>query len=152
MESRIREYIKTWEGRCYPEGIPDAVPDEIADKVPTYKRICLAILRNDIALKSLGYQAPKSAVYNAIKHEEIKNRKNMAIQKDDRPKLTDMESNTLSTLKRYTDGLLRRYTDNQFRLQDAQINPIINISKNIIDKLVDKEYLKLQPEHKFELL
>lgn len=76
----------------------------------------------------------------------------MPIQKDDRPKLTDMEVNTLSTLKRYSDGMLRRYTDNQFRLQDAHVNPIINISKNIIDKLVEKEYLKLLTEHKFQLL
>lgn len=152
MEKRIRGYIKTWEGRCYPDGIPDEVPQEIADKVPTYKRICLAILTNDVALESLGYQPPKSAVYHAIKHEEIKNRKNMPVKKDLREILTTLESECYKTLEKYPDGFLRNYTTTLFRLQDSQINPIINIPRKTVQSVIDKGYSELLPGHKFKLI
>lgn len=76
MKDKIKSYIKTWEARCYPEGLPDEVPPEICDRVPSYKRICIAILKNDTTLETLGYSRPVSLVYNAIKREEIKNRNN----------------------------------------------------------------------------
>ena len=39
--------------------------------VPSYKRIAIAILKNDYALKSLGFSQPKSEVYNDLKKIEL---------------------------------------------------------------------------------
>jgi len=39
------------------------------DKVPSYKRIAIAILRNDISY--LGYDRPKSKYYSILKRIEI---------------------------------------------------------------------------------
>ncbi len=74
MESKIRTYVAEWERRCYTDGIPDEVPAEIADLVPSYKRIALAILRNDHILKSLGFTPPVSKWYGIYKRIEIEAR------------------------------------------------------------------------------
>lgn len=152
MEKRIREYIKLWEGRCYPDGIPDEVPSEISDKVPSYKRICLAILRNDVALQSLGYQQPKSLVYNELKRIEIQNRNIMPVKKDERPALTDIEKGIIQGLEKHPDGILRGYTPALYRFLDDKFNPIANLGRTQINNLVFKGYLELLPDHKFKLL
>lgn len=74
MTGKIKKYIKTWEKRCYSDGIPDEVPVEIADMVPSYKRIAIAILKNDFPLKSLGFNPPVSEYYGILKRIEIKER------------------------------------------------------------------------------
>lgn len=60
-----------WEKRCYKKGIPDEAPFQLKDKVPSYKRICLAILNNDLQLTSLGYEPKKSKYYSILKRIEI---------------------------------------------------------------------------------
>lgn len=75
IKKKINEYIEAWENRCYKDGLPDSVPDEIFDRAPSYKRIVLAILRNDNTLKTLGFSQPKSALYSELKRVEIENRK-----------------------------------------------------------------------------
>jgi len=74
MRTRIENYIKTWEQRCYHDGIPDEAPNEISDMVPSYKRIAIAILRNDYSLKSLGFTPKTSMFYTILKGIEIKAR------------------------------------------------------------------------------
>lgn len=76
MKNRIKEYITTWENRCYPDGIPDEAPNEISDMVPSYKRIAIAILRNDYSLKYLGFTPKKSKFYTILKGIEIRKREN----------------------------------------------------------------------------
>lgn len=73
MKQKIENYIQTWENRCYFNGIPDEGPHEleIRNKVPSYKRIALAILKNDYPLKSLGFTPVKSKYYDAYKKIEI---------------------------------------------------------------------------------
>jgi predicted phosphoadenosine phosphosulfate sulfurtransferase len=45
---------------------------------PSYKSICMAILKNDHSLKSLGFEGKKSVWYNVLKKIELQNRnKNM---------------------------------------------------------------------------
>jgi predicted phosphoadenosine phosphosulfate sulfurtransferase len=81
MRKRIEQYIKTWENRCYHDGIPDEAPVEISDMVPSYKRIAIAILRNDYPLKSLGFTPKTSKFYTILKGIEIRARnENNAIQ------------------------------------------------------------------------
>ena len=74
MILEIEKYIKTWESRCYKNGIPDEVPKEIFDKVPSYKAIAMAILKNDIGI--LGIEKPKSQWYSVLKRIEIEARPN----------------------------------------------------------------------------
>ena len=76
MKEKILEYIQTWEKRCYFDGIPDEAPYEleIRNKVPSYKRVCIAILRNDHSLKTLGFTPKKSKYYDAYKKIEIEGR------------------------------------------------------------------------------
>ena len=75
MEKKICSYIKTWEQRCYHDGLPDEGPAEIKDLVPSYKRIAIAVLKNDYALQSLGFTPPKSKYYDQLKKIELKERK-----------------------------------------------------------------------------
>jgi predicted phosphoadenosine phosphosulfate sulfurtransferase len=76
MRAKILNYISTWEKRGYPDGIPDETDSnlELMNKVPSYRAICKAILKNDIALTSLGFSRSKSEVYSAFKKVEIENR------------------------------------------------------------------------------
>lgn len=76
MTGKINEYIKTWECRCYEDGLPDEIPLEIFDKAPSYKRIALAILKNDHSLQSLGFTPKKSEYYNILKRIELEERAN----------------------------------------------------------------------------
>lgn len=76
LKSKVYKYVKDWEGRGYDAGIPDEAPKilESLGKVPSYRRICIALLKGDIALQSLGFVQPKSMVYSEIKREEIRKR------------------------------------------------------------------------------
>lgn len=73
MERKIVEYVQLWTNRCYPDGIPDEAPIELENNnlVPSYRRICKAILKNDIALQTLGYPRLKCDLYFQLKHREL---------------------------------------------------------------------------------
>lgn len=71
VHKRIAEYIEIWEKRCYKKGIPDEAPIQISDKVPSYKAICIALLKNDMQLTNLGYQPKHSNFYSILKKIEI---------------------------------------------------------------------------------
>jgi len=72
-KEKIKAYIKKWEDRCYPDGIPDVAPLELEqnDLIPSYRRICIAIVKNDVTLESLGYSRPKCATYSELKRIEL---------------------------------------------------------------------------------
>ena len=74
MYKKINEYIEVWKERCYHEDIPDESPMEILEKVPSYKRIVMAILKNDYPLKTLGFTPKKSKYYNILKKIELEER------------------------------------------------------------------------------
>ncbi len=61
-----------WEQRCYSDGIPDEAPKEIEDKVPSYKHIAKAILKNDVSM--VGGKRPVSKYYGILKRIELKER------------------------------------------------------------------------------
>ena len=73
MKQNIINYIKTWEKRCYFDGIPEEVPCRLSqlNKAPSYKEICSAILKNDTNLKTLGFTPKKSKYYSFLKKIEI---------------------------------------------------------------------------------
>ncbi len=70
-KEKIIQYIKDWEQKCYTNGIPDEVPIEINDLVPNYKKICVAIIKNEYNLESLGINREKCKIYSEIKRNEI---------------------------------------------------------------------------------
>lgn len=57
----------------YSEGIPDEADPKLEglNKVPSYRMICKAILKNDVALTSLGYTRPQCDSYRVLKRIEI---------------------------------------------------------------------------------
>jgi len=70
---RVVGYVESWAERGYPAGIPDEVPDELTRLAlaPSYKAIACALLRNDVGLRTLGFTAPVSKYYSALKRIEI---------------------------------------------------------------------------------
>ena len=75
-KENIRTYIKSWEGKGYVNGIPDEAPLELEKRglVPSYRLICMAIMRNSNNLEMLGFQREKCDIYQEIKRIEIYNR------------------------------------------------------------------------------
>jgi predicted phosphoadenosine phosphosulfate sulfurtransferase len=76
MKNKIIRYIRKWEKQGYENGIPDEAPAklEALNKVPSYRMICKAILKNDLALISLGFSKPKSKAYSMLKRIELNER------------------------------------------------------------------------------
>jgi predicted phosphoadenosine phosphosulfate sulfurtransferase len=76
MKQKIADYIARWESRGYSNGIPDeACPHlEARGMAPSYRLICRAILRNDVALQTLGYSIRKTDAYMEYKRLEIMER------------------------------------------------------------------------------
>jgi predicted phosphoadenosine phosphosulfate sulfurtransferase len=70
---KINAWIRTWEGRGYQGGIPDEADPvlEHYDMAPSYRRICLAIVKNDVTLSSLGFGRPKCLIYDRLKKIEL---------------------------------------------------------------------------------
>lgn len=77
MRSKIEKYIRKWERQGYPLGIPDEADArlEAMNKVPSYRQIVRAIMRNDVALTSIGYSKEKCDSYIQLKRIEIEQRK-----------------------------------------------------------------------------
>lgn len=73
----IKKYIEKWEKRCYASGIPDQAPFELEKKglVPSYRIICISLMKNENNLEALGIKRSKSFIYSEIKRNEIENRK-----------------------------------------------------------------------------
>jgi predicted phosphoadenosine phosphosulfate sulfurtransferase len=76
MKKKIKDYVSTWEKRCYSEGIPEEVPSRISqlNKAPSYKDIVRTILKNDGTLKTLGFTPDKPKVYHEFKRVELAQR------------------------------------------------------------------------------
>jgi predicted phosphoadenosine phosphosulfate sulfurtransferase len=78
METKqnIEKYIRDWEGKGYEKGIPDEAPAQLERKglVPSYRMICIALMKNPNNLEVLGFKRKKCNIYQEIKREEIYNR------------------------------------------------------------------------------
>lgn len=73
MKAKIKKYIQDWEKCCYSNGIPDEADRRLEklNKVPSYRKICIAIMKNDYALESLGFNKIKCASYHHFKRIEL---------------------------------------------------------------------------------
>lgn len=67
-KERFEKFIGGWRNRGYPK-IPQSAPIELENKcwVPSWRRMCKVILRNDYWCKGLGQTQPKSEAYQKFK-------------------------------------------------------------------------------------
>ena len=81
MRKAIYQYIIDWEQRGYSSGIPDEGNQRLEQlhKIPSYRKIAIAILRNDVSLQSLGAGKKKSICYHTLKKIEIESRDNYVL-------------------------------------------------------------------------
>jgi predicted phosphoadenosine phosphosulfate sulfurtransferase len=65
FSNKIGVFCRWWTERGYPGGIPDEADYslEIAKKVPSWRRVCKSLLRNDWWCKGLGFSQHRSAGY-----------------------------------------------------------------------------------------
>ena len=66
-KNKIWKFVKWWEERGYPDGIPDEADYHMEQKrnVPSWRRVCKSLLRNDYWCKGLGFSQQKSNAYKA---------------------------------------------------------------------------------------
>lgn len=81
--ARFKKFIVGWKKRGYKE-IPDEAPHQLEVKcwVPSWRRMCRCILRNDYYCKGLGQTQPKSEAYQKFKSIQLKNRAIERMKKD----------------------------------------------------------------------
>lgn len=67
--NKIAVFVHWWQERGYPYGIPDEADAkaEAARDVPSWRRICKALLRNDYWCKGLSFSQHKSTAYEKYK-------------------------------------------------------------------------------------
>jgi len=73
----FKKFLKWWVARGYSDGIPDSAPILLENKkhVPSWRRLCKALLRNDWWGKGIGFTQPKSESYG--QYLELKKQKNL---------------------------------------------------------------------------
>lgn len=66
FSNKIAVFLHWWQERGYPNGIPDEAnsQDEADKRVPSWRRICKALLRNDYWCKGLSFTQHKSEAYS----------------------------------------------------------------------------------------
>lgn len=77
-ENKIAVFLHWWKSRGYPDGIPDEadIHAEAAKTVPSWKRVCKALLRNDYWCKGLSFTQTKSDAYE--KYKKVMKRRRQA--------------------------------------------------------------------------
>lgn len=130
MREKINQYINLWQRRCYSE-LPDEAPKEIDDMVPSYKRICIAILKND--LSHIGIEPPKSEYYGILKCIELgkQYKKSKTMTQQETKQFIFSLTNTLIKKQCYIKGYGLLY-----RVCDSAHNPIQNITKQQLNILL----------------
>ena len=78
---KVKGYVQVWKDRCYENDIPDEVPLSLmkTGRVPSYKAIAIAILKNDLTFSSLGFTQPKSKLADQL-YRENKKRKETQLE------------------------------------------------------------------------
>lgn len=81
-KERFKKFIKGWQDRGYLV-IPDEAPEDLESKcwVPSWRRMCKVILRNDYWCKGLGQTQPLSDAYGKFKAlKQLKKNENYIAQ------------------------------------------------------------------------
>jgi predicted phosphoadenosine phosphosulfate sulfurtransferase len=74
-KNKLAKYVFWHRDKGYPEGIPDVVDSDLESKgkVPSWRRIVKALLRNDYWCRTLGFSPTKSSAY--LKYLNLMRRK-----------------------------------------------------------------------------
>lgn len=74
-------YLETWESRCYFNGVPDEVPAKLqaCGRVPSYKEIAIAILKNDHQLLTLGFSRVESDLSRSVIKKQKQEQKSLQL-------------------------------------------------------------------------
>lgn len=80
--ARFKKFIHGWRDRGYSR-IPQEAPTELENKcwVPSWRRLCKVILRNDYWCKGLGQTQPKSEAYGKFKDIQKARKEKEKLQK-----------------------------------------------------------------------
>ena len=80
-KDKISVFLRWWEDRGYPRGIPDEAPKdaEAARKQPSWRRICKSLLRNDYWCKGLSFTQTKSESFERYRKIMKKRRQQWGI-------------------------------------------------------------------------
>jgi predicted phosphoadenosine phosphosulfate sulfurtransferase len=64
-QNKFYIFVKWWKDKGYPDGIPDFADPKLesAKKVPSWRRVCKTLLRNDYWCKGLSFTQHKSDAY-----------------------------------------------------------------------------------------
>jgi len=64
-KNKVAKYLFWYRDKGYPNGIPDSVDNDLESKgkVPSWRRICKALLRNDYWCKTIGFSPTKGSAY-----------------------------------------------------------------------------------------
>lgn len=65
-KNKLAKYIRWYAVRGYPDGIPDCADHVLEGKglMPSWRRLCKALLRNDYWCKTIGFSPTKSEAYH----------------------------------------------------------------------------------------
>ena len=76
IRKKVGSYVSKWASRGYPDGIPDEAPAKLEDlgKIPSYRMICKALLKNETNLESLGFARQQCELYGELKRIELQQR------------------------------------------------------------------------------
>lgn len=76
FENKVAVFLRWWMDRGYPQGIPDEADRklEAARDIPSWRRICKALLRNDYWCKGLSFSQHKAEAYEKYR-KIMKNRR-----------------------------------------------------------------------------
>lgn len=90
-KERFKKFIYSWKNRGY-KMIPDEAPLDLENKcwVPSWRRMCKVILRNDYWCKGLGQTQPKSEAY--IKFKEIKKKRRLEKELEEQDSVSEIQT------------------------------------------------------------
>jgi predicted phosphoadenosine phosphosulfate sulfurtransferase len=76
MEQKIHRWVRSWERKGYHDGLPDEAPRTLEEngRVPSWRMVCIAIMKNDKTLETLGFRRPPCEVYMELKRIELAER------------------------------------------------------------------------------
>ena len=77
----IRDSLNWWAKRGYENGIPDKVEVKLENngKVPSWRKVCKTILKNDFWCKGLGFSPTKSSAYEKYMKQKAEKRKETGV-------------------------------------------------------------------------
>jgi predicted phosphoadenosine phosphosulfate sulfurtransferase len=80
-KNKLFVYLNWWAKRGYENGIPDHVDVKLENKgkVPSWRKICKTMLRNDFWCKGLGFSPTKSAAYEKYMKQKAEKRKETGV-------------------------------------------------------------------------